>query len=50
MIDLIFWKNGFNFKEIGVAEVVHFAVINIFGIILPTSTLNLYRSNLNELF
>ncbi len=33
MIGSIFWENGFNFKEIGVATMVLFAVIDIFGMI-----------------
>ena len=33
MIGAIFWENGFNLKEIGVATMVLFAVIDIFGTI-----------------
>ena len=31
MIGAVLWENGFNFKEIGAATMVLFAVIDIFG-------------------
>ena len=50
MIGSIFWGKGFNFKEIGVATMVLFMVIDTFGIILLAIAIKLPSSNIKELF